>query len=80
MPHNPPTPVITNASAQELDQDVLARCTQCLLYTNLAGALLHRHQHDVHQANARNSQRQRSDKRHQHLQSSLDNTKLRQLL
>ena len=44
------------------------------------GALLHGHQHDVHQPDAGNAQRQRSDEQQQHLERDGHNAELRQLL
>ena len=80
MPQTPPTPVMTNASVKKLNQDVTATRTQRLLDADLARTLLHRDQHDVHQADAGNAQRQRSNKRHQHLQTGRDDAELGELL
>ncbi len=53
---------------------------QRLLHPNLPRPLLHAHQHDVHQPDPRNAQRQRPDKQQQHLQPQCHHPELRQLL
>src|SRR5580698_4052504 len=46
---------------KKLHQDVPLSRAESLLYTDLACALLHADQHDVHQADACDTQRQRTD-------------------
>src|ERR1039458_3980 len=52
---------------------------KCLFHADLTGSLLHGHQHDVHQANARNAQRERSHHGKQHLQGNCQHVELSQL-
>ena len=49
---------------QELDQDVLAPRADRLAQADLARALGHRHQHDVHDADAADQQRDADDRAH----------------
>ena len=65
---------------QELEQDVPLACAQRLLHADLASALRHRDQHDVHQADAADAERDGSDECQQNLQSQRDDAELRQLL
>ena len=53
--------------------------TQSLLHANFAGTLLHGDEHDVHQTNAGDAQRQRSHHGQEHLQRHGQNVKLRKL-
>ena len=46
---------------------------------DLAGALLHGHQHDVHEADAGDAQRERADHGEQHLQRDGQDAELAQL-
>ena len=52
---------------QKLQQDMPFPRAQGLLDSDLARSLLHAHQHDIHQPDTRNTQRQRADKQQQHL-------------
>ena len=51
-----------------------------LFDADLAGALLHADQHDVHQADAGDAERERSDEEQQGLQAERDDAELRELL
>ena len=57
-----------------------AACAEGLLDTDLARALLHADQHDVHQADAGDAKRERADKEQQRLKRDRDQAKLRELL
>ncbi len=52
---------------QKLKEDVALVRAQGLFDADFAGALLHRDQHDVHQADAADAQGQRSDEGEQNL-------------
>src|ERR1039458_1475651 len=65
---------------QELKQDVATPAAEGLFHADLAGALGHRYQHDVHQADAANAQGQRPDEGQQDLQARGDDLELLQLL
>ncbi len=64
---------------QELEQDVFAARAQRLLHADLAGALLHGDQHDVHETDAGDAEGERSHQREQHLQGERENFELMQL-
>ena len=53
---------------QELEENVVAPRSQRFLHADLAGALRHRNQHDVHQPDAADAQRDRPDECQQDLQ------------
>ena len=57
----PPTKVIASASARNWKRMCGAVRAQRFLHADLARALGHRDQHDVHQANAADPQRERAD-------------------
>ena len=65
---------------EELKQNVPAPRAQGFLYANLAGALRHRHQHDVHQPNAADAERQQADEAEQNLDSDCDDLQFAQLV
>src|ERR1019366_1456593 len=65
---------------QELKEDVATPAAERLFHANLARALGHRYQHDVHQSDAANAQRQRADEGQQNLQARGDDLELLQLL
>src|SRR5579863_100258 len=64
---------------EELHQDVSPGRAQRLLHPNLARALCNGNQHDIHQADAADSKRKRSNKTHQHLQPESNNLELMDL-
>jgi len=61
------------AFGEELQHDVAAARAQGFLHADLAGALLHGDQHDVHEADAGDAQGERADQREQHLQGEREN-------
>ena len=52
---------------QELEEDVALAAAERLFHADFARALRHRHQHDVHQADAADAERQRADEAQQNL-------------
>src|SRR5271157_422009 len=65
---------------QKLDQNVPLARAQGFFDADLLGALLHRDQHDVHQPDTGDAQRQGADKQEQHLERDSHNLELRKLL
>ncbi len=61
MPIPPPSRVSAVASCQELTQDVAPACADGQAHADLAGSFRHAHQHDVHDADAADDQRDRPD-------------------
>ena len=57
-------------------QDVTSLRAQRLLHADLARALGHGNQHDVHQADSADAERKRADEAHQNFQSQSDDFKL----
>ena len=71
-PASPPAKVMTSASARNWNKICFFFAPKRFQHTDLARALLHRDQHDVHQAHAADAQRKRPDERHQDLQPERD--------
>src|SRR5712671_4342978 len=65
---------------KKLEQDVGLVRPQCLFDADFSRALLHRDQHDVHQADPSDAQGQRSDKSKQDLECGGDNRELVEVL
>ena len=65
---------------QKLEEDVALARAESFFYADLAGALLHADEHDVHQADAGDAQSERSDEEQQDLQAERDDAELRELL
>ena len=61
---------------EELQQNVSAARAQRLFHSDLSRPLRHRDQHDVHQADAANAQRQRADEAQQNFQADGDDFEL----
>src|SRR5664279_4643241 len=64
---------------QKLKEDVAPTATEGLFHADLSGALGDRYQHDIHQSDAADAQRQRADESQQYLQARGDDLELLQL-
>ena len=72
MPTAPPIRVSTSASARNCSADVALPRAERPAQADLAHALVHRDQHDVHDADAADAERERADEDEQHLQADGD--------
>ena len=80
MPAAPPTAGDDHGFGEKLQEDVPLARAESFFYADLAGALLHADQHDVHQADAGDAERERADEEQQDLQAERDDAELRELL